>query len=331
MAGKPQYKASRTAHARQRVRRTDVEGTIIASTTGQKGNAPVTKVRRALEASVNGRGLKGTPGPGVVAMEITPEVAADWLAMNRGNRKMRDSRVIRLAKEIENGRWQDLNGETIKFAPDGELLDGQHRLAAVLVANKAITSYVAFGVEHEAFKTIDTGLKRSGADAMFVSGEDNVRSLSAICNAMFRYLSDGSFLNREAPSNAQLLATLQASPGLRESAELARSLKKRLAGLHAPVAGVMHYLMREVDAEDADYFFEQLKTGVGLDSTSPIYHLRERLIKQRLMVGTGKSNYREQQEQAVIIAKAWNGWRQDVPYTAKTLRFWDEEKLPELK
>lgn len=329
MAGKRKYQASTGEKDRGPTKRTDVTGTVLASGRGAEAGSR-TKIREALEVTLNGKGPKGMP-EGVVAMEITPEIAADWLGVNRSNRRLRDPRVIKLAKDIELGRWDDLNGETLKFASDGELLDGQHRLAAVLVANIPIKSYVAFGVSKEAFKSIDTGLKRSSVDALFVTGEDNLRNLSATCNAMYRYLSDGSFMYRDAPTNHQLLDVLAASPGLRESAEVAKKLKKRLPGAVVGVTAVMHYLLKEKDADDCAYFFDKLKTGAGLDDESPIYYLRERLIHQLQTRGTiSTTSYRTQQEQAVLYVKAWNAFRQEKTFNARSLRAYEDEKLPEI-
>lgn len=266
-------------------------------------------------------------GEGVVAMEITPELAGDLLAKNINNRKLRDPRVMRIAKDITDGRWADLNGETIKLSHNGQVLDGQHRLAAVLVANKSIWTYVAFGVRDDAFHTIDTGLKRSGADTLFVAGEEGAQGLAKTLNAMWRYLSDGTFRYRSNPTNEQLLQVLEATPGLRESAEVAKRVNKRVRGLPIGVAAVLHYLFSEIDAEDASYFFETLRTGTGLGADDPIYHLRERLVPAKPLAG---QTFNYQHEAAVVVIKAWNAYRRGLPLTNKSLRYWEDEKLPEI-
>lgn len=305
--------------------------TVRTQTTGhQKAHTQgmATAVTQALKkVSTNG---KIPSGEGVVPMTITPEIAGDLLGKNTMNRKMRDPRVIRIAKDIQDGRWQDLNGETIKIADDGTLLDGQHRLTAVIVANQPITTYVAFGVSKEAFETIDTGLKRSGQDTLFVAGEDNARGLSNTLNAMFRYLSDGTFRYRLAPTNAQLLAVLEATPGLRESAEVGKGLHKRLRGAPEGVMAVLHYLFSEHDKDDAEFFFSALKSGAGLTEDDPIYTLRERLSAVRSHNVT-LHGFHYQHEVAVVTIKAWNAFRDSKPMTHKQLRYWEDEKLPEIR
>jgi hypothetical protein len=68
----------------------------------------------------------------VVAIEtITPKQAQVILAHNDRNRSLASSRVTVYSGAMLAGEWR-MNGETIKFNGDGTLLDGQHRLAAVV-------------------------------------------------------------------------------------------------------------------------------------------------------------------------------------------------------
>lgn len=268
------------------------------------------------------------PSDGVVAMTITPEIAGDWLGHNTANRKVRDFRAVKLAEEIRAGRWFPLNGETIKFSPDGVLLDGQHRLLACIIADSPIETYAAFGVDAAAFKTIDQGFKRSVKDALYVAGEaEDIGQLAAALNAMYRWLTSGSFIFATAPSTEEALDILRMSPGLRESVKVAKRLKKRVPGVSWGLFGCLHYLMNEVDAEDCSYFFEKLIDGVGLASDDPIYHLRERLLRPLGAAGTG---FRQQQEIAVLTVKAWNAFRASKMFTSRSLRYWPDEAVPEI-
>jgi hypothetical protein len=91
---------------------------------------------------------------------ITPEWAAKTLAeKNTRNRPISRPHVEALANEIRRGAWQ-VNGDTIKLSPDGQLIDGQHRLAAVVKAGVSIQSFVVEGISFDVFHTIDTRLKR---------------------------------------------------------------------------------------------------------------------------------------------------------------------------
>ena len=63
--------------------------------------------------------------------KITPELAREILKGNSKNRKIRQQRVDYLADEMKNGRWQ-ISHQGICIATDGRVLDGQHRLLAVI-------------------------------------------------------------------------------------------------------------------------------------------------------------------------------------------------------
>ena len=53
---------------------------------------------------------------------ITPDHAKALLAKNVANRKLSEQTYGQYKRDIINGDWQ-LNGETIKIAEDGELID----------------------------------------------------------------------------------------------------------------------------------------------------------------------------------------------------------------
>src|SRR3990172_2754159 len=80
-------------------------------------------------------------------VEITPDLAARWLLSNTHNRTMKVKAIARYAADIRSGAWY-VNGETIKFAADGTLLDGQNRLRACIEAGRAFTSVVVRGLPH---------------------------------------------------------------------------------------------------------------------------------------------------------------------------------------
>src|SRR6266568_3853923 len=112
----------------------------------------------------------------IVAEVITirPQDATEWLRCNKNNRPVRKRHVEFLAAEILAGNWQ-VNGQAIVIADNEEVLDGQHRLFAIIEAGKPIQSLVVYGITPEAFRTIDTGAKRTGADALALHFHDHAK------------------------------------------------------------------------------------------------------------------------------------------------------------
>lgn len=120
---------------------------------------------------------------------ITPEMALDWLTSNTKNyRKPSRSVVLRYAEAMKNGRWQT-NGEAIVFNEDGILLDGQHRLYAIIEAEVSVTMLVVRGVKRDV-SVFDDGRNRTIKDFC------NARGL----NIDARTLSVAVFMMANSPS-----------------------------------------------------------------------------------------------------------------------------------
>lgn len=101
-------------------------------------------------------------------VEITPDIARQWLEKNIVNRRLDNFRVRQYAIDMKNGAWE-LNGESIKFDKDGKLVDGQHRLNGIIKANVPIVSLVVFDLSNVAL--LDRGRSRSEADSLVIGGK----------------------------------------------------------------------------------------------------------------------------------------------------------------
>lgn len=94
---------------------------------------------------------------------ITPDDARKYLETNTDNRSVRPGHVKALARAMKNGEWKLLH-QPIAFDEKGVLLDGQHRLLAVLQSGVTIETLVAWEAERASFDCIDIGAKRSLGD-----------------------------------------------------------------------------------------------------------------------------------------------------------------------
>jgi len=92
--------------------------------------------------------------------KITPDMAQEYLKFNTENyRSLSKDRVISYASDMKNGRWQ-FNGESIKFSENGQLIDGQHRLQAIIRAGVPVDMLVIRGVKDDV-DIYDIGAQRS--------------------------------------------------------------------------------------------------------------------------------------------------------------------------
>lgn len=107
---------------------------------------------------------------------VTVDWARETLLAQKRNRPMKMAKVKTLAKIIRDEKWVT-NGESIILDENGILIDGQHRLAALVHAidklkmdeSTTIDAIVVRGISPHAFHTIDQGEKRSLADVVAIS------------------------------------------------------------------------------------------------------------------------------------------------------------------
>jgi hypothetical protein len=95
---------------------------------------------------------------------ITPDRARAMLANNEGNRRRRDRTVARYAATMVAGNWV-MSAEPIIVGKTGRLLNGQHRLSAIMASGVAVRALVAYGVDDATFLVLDRGIPRTIADA----------------------------------------------------------------------------------------------------------------------------------------------------------------------
>lgn len=114
---------------------------------------------------------------------ITPDQAEKYLQLNTNNRHLRKLLVNQYAKDMTAGNWK-LTHQGIAFNCDGTLLDGQHRLAAIVQSGATVEMLVARGIDSRSQLVMDDHAKRSAGDALSLSrGERITQSQVAIIRA----------------------------------------------------------------------------------------------------------------------------------------------------
>lgn len=245
--------------------------------------------------------------PDVTLAWITPAVADVWLAKNTHNRPLRNSQVDFLKGVMERGEWM-LNGDTIRWSPEGVLQDGQHRLWAVSITGISIPSYVAVGIAAPAQETMDTGARRSLTDALRLRGFKNSSSLAAAITYFWRVENDAIRYATTRPSIHQALALFDEHPDIgRAVGDVAHQFTPRFKASHAMVSAAL-YVLRTIDEEDADEFFARLCKGDQLTEKDPIFLLRKHFELAASSLGGVRAKSAILIDHA-LINKAWNYWR----------------------
>jgi hypothetical protein len=241
--------------------------------------------------------------PTVEILDVSPDLAESWLALNSNNRNVRRAAIEAYARDMQAGRWL-VNGETIKFDVTGALRDGQHRLSAVVAADATVPMVVVRGLAPDVMPTVDAGAKRTYSDTLKLQGEDNTSTLAAVTRRALMW-ERGARTNTGSVTSTplEMNAYLEENPRLRTSADVAARLASR-ALLPASIFGLSHFLFSDLDPDAAEWFLARLADGDGLASNDPIAVLRGRIVKMR--VGGGRVN---ETDALALTIYAWNAHR----------------------
>ncbi|MDR0326981.1 MAG: hypothetical protein LBI05_01655 [Planctomycetaceae bacterium] len=108
-------------------------------------------------------------------VNVTPSMARLWLDFNNFNRPKNTETVDKYVRQIRDGRWR-LTHQGIAFTADGVLLDGQHRLFAIIECGFTLPMRVCLNEPAENFAVIDCGRNRSNLDVVRMSAKDSTLS-----------------------------------------------------------------------------------------------------------------------------------------------------------
>lgn len=258
---------------------------------------------------------------------IGPTEAAEMLRSKGHNRRLRPAVVMRFAGAIERGEWE-LNGEAVKFSQDGVLLDGQHRLHAVIRAGKPIKTIVLRGLDPSMQDTMDTGAPRTFADSLKLQRYANPSELAAAVRIVWaletKGLPPGTNVTVQA-TNRELSAMLAAHPGIIASVESAcDKVRRSHLGIGGGMGAALHYLIKRDAPGSVDDFFDALTTGADLSQDDAVFVLRRFLLRERQ-----SARRLERLAISALIIKAFDRWRRNEPTTILAWR--RDEKFPEIE
>lgn len=238
--------------------------------------------------------------------KVTPRIAASMLEHNANNRRLNPSTVKKYASDMTAGRWED-NGQSIIMGPDEQLLDGQHRLHALIMAGVTLSFLVVRGVSEAARRTIDLTRARNIADQLRMAGVDNYVQVGTAARHALIMLGGGipGYTNK---NQSGVLSVPELMSFAESNEPLAESVRECAALKHIDSQGFLaafHFVFGLIDEQKRDAFFKVLRTGLAKNEHHPAYLLRERLIRCRSDKGYNSGHVSHARKSAVII-RAWN-------------------------
>lgn len=228
---------------------------------------------------------------------ITPKIAKLLLESNHEkNRKIKPAVVQSYKRQMEKGLWRTNTGEGIKISDTNKLINGQHRLLAIIEYGKSVEMLVFSGIPEESMVCIDDGVKRTLADAMMINGKEvpnqvSVNSaLSCLmtlfnCTETERHYSAVTGARRN--STSELIQLFDSLPNFKEtSVDFFTKFKYTKVGRVMPlgISLSMYYLFKDINEELVYSIFKSYESGIPMDDlreASPIYHAHERARRAR--------------------------------------------------
>ena len=220
----------------------------------------------------------------VKMVEVAPELAHEFLSRAAVNRNLRMRKVNQYAADMKSGRW-DLNGETIKFNTDGELIDGQHRLHAVISAGRPVSVLVAYNINKKAMPTIDSGAARPLGAQLQIDGKKNANALAASTQMLMANGAEGYWSNQAKRrfTNHEVFSYLRANPHIETLVADGLKYGDMLALLGAKVWLFIYVTTIRAHEKEARYFWDTIENSISFSgSDDPAYVLKRRLENLKL-------------------------------------------------
>ncbi len=262
----------------------------------------------------------------VDVVTITPKKATEYLEnLLDGQRKVRETWVKSLADDMRHGRFR-LSSDALVLIK-GKLGNGQHRLWAVVESDRAQPFILMRTDDEELYKVLDTGAKRTVADAL---GIINGNMVTAIANLALGY--DKKLLT--PMSYAKKISRVELIEYVEKNAEAlqdAGQLGSRLTSCHLnlvakSVPSAFAFLARRNFGQRADEFLMHVYSGDQPDGITSI--LRDRYLKSR--VGTTRNANLPSQMALALMIKAFNVSVKGTTLSKSALRMQDGEAYPQI-
>lgn len=193
---------------------------------------------------------------------VTPELAKKWLGSNAaGQRSIRRAVVDSYANDMAAGKWK-LLPQMIIFDENGVLVDGQHRLSAVVLSKQTVKMWVAAAPGVSVHDALDRGANRSIADLLQWHGS----KVSTAVN-LYRLITMG-FDNKRVTKDEVLLA-------YEATREHFDAVHPRLHRQYLPssVAAACIFA-RPISEADVDEFVTRVRSGAEMQEGDPALTFR---------------------------------------------------------
>jgi len=271
-----------------------------------------------------------------VTENITPEKAQEYLKTSIGNRPISKPVVHSYSDTMKKGGWL-LNGMCIIFDVDGHLIDGHHRLLAVIDAGIPVRFDVCRGANRDSFTTYDCGRHRTIGQLLAMQDVKNYNLVASIVVANDRLINSGRLWENNSTnsngrgrriSNTEKYENFRKDPeGFCAVGNVIRRLLSRCRILNGSWAGGIYYYLTHTGGYSEAVVLPFFEALFSLDTSDiPVCDLLRKAITKSSMAGKKM----KAETLWAFIAKTWNNYVEGT--TPKFLRYTQGiEELPKLK
>lgn len=215
---------------------------------------------------------------------ITPAKAERYIKSNTVNRTINQKRVSAYAYDMKMGAWQT-NGEGIRFDENGKLIDGQHRLSAIILANVPVKMMVTKGISKN-ITIYDRGRNRAEHDSLQMAGySKKVANKDTVAMTKLHYYIQAHLGNVSHLEIEKFLKEHEHSIEIvrdvfSKSGSVSVNVKNAifmLAGLYAYESGVSESTLKEFAGVVSTGFYESKQDAAIV--------LRNDILSKRLILG----------------------------------------------
>lgn len=245
---------------------------------------------------------------------ITPDLAREWLAkVPETQRNRRERQVVMYAQDMAEGRWQDSAAHTpIAFNEAGEMIQGQHRLAAIVKSGVTLQLTVVHGVPTEVVTNLDTGIKRAAGDALAMLGITNGNNIASLIGTYFWWQKDFKGMPSNALAHAALTAYAQENNDVLQTVYLhSRRVYSTIdISVSAVGAAMLAVRLAGADTEAMAAFEHVFEHGVSRVEGHPAKTLHTKLLRKARQMAdkSGNRGLAYRKETVLLYLRAWNNF-----------------------
>ena len=246
---------------------------------------------------------------------VTPTMAQKYLESSAGNRPISITTVKSYAATMENGGWK-VNGVPIVFDSNGKLIDGHHRLQAVILADRSIELTVTRGVEPDVFTTFDCGRHRNLGQILAMCNVSDYNKISGVVSVNISLERYGNIRKNNGTKEFRLTNDIyyqkykEDPESYADCAKFAEKLYRVAKILRISWIGGLTYYLTHTGTFELDYVKKFFNSVCNLETSgiSPADELRKFIIRNTRNNDTKKL---DQNYLFAIVIKAWNAYVND--------------------